>query len=37
LNKIKKDPNSSVQGDFISLETERKLYIVYILEENEGA
>ena len=37
LNKIKKDPNSSVQGDFISLETERKLYIVYLLEENEGA
>lgn len=37
LKKIQKDPNSRDEGSYIALETERKLYIVYLVGENEGA
>lgn len=35
LKKIKKHPDSENEGDMITLRTERKLYIVYLLTAEE--
>ena len=37
LKKIQNDPQSYAEDNHIALETERKLYIVYLVGENEGA
>ena len=37
LKKIQNDPQSYAKDSYIALEIERKLYIVYLVSENEGA